>query len=130
MRAPLSLLVLAVLSAPAAAVEIDGRIDAIEWQGARHVTDFRKVQPLSREPGTLTTQAWVMATPDGLAVVYRDNDFGYWSQSIEGGEAKRLENLPKEKLFTHAFSKDGKQFAFVRGQEIRDVVLISNSKSN
>lgn len=72
MRAPLSLFLLAVLSAPAAAVEIDGRIDAIEWQGARHVTDFRKVQPLSREPGTLTTQAWVMATPDGLAVAFRN----------------------------------------------------------
>ena len=72
MRASLSLLVLAVLSAPAAAVEIDGRIDAIEWQGARQVTDFRKVQPLSREPGTLTTQAWVMATPDGLAVAFRN----------------------------------------------------------
>jgi hypothetical protein len=72
MRAPLSLLVLAVLSAPAVAVEIDGRIDAAEWQGARHVTDFRKVQPLSREPGTLSTEAWVLATPDGLAIAFRN----------------------------------------------------------
>src|SRR5688572_6722463 len=72
MRAPLSLFLLAVLSAPATAVEIDGRIDAIEWQGARHVTDFRKVQPLSREPGTLATEAWVLATPDGLAVAFRN----------------------------------------------------------
>jgi hypothetical protein len=35
---------------PANAVEIDGRIDAAEWQDARHVTDFRKVQPLNGEP--------------------------------------------------------------------------------
>ena len=67
-------------------------------------------------------------TPDSLSVVYRDIEFGYWSQPIEGGEPKRLENLPKEKLFTYAWSKDGKQFAFVRGQEIRDVVLIENFK--
>ncbi|HVE57636.1 MAG TPA: winged helix-turn-helix domain-containing protein [Pyrinomonadaceae bacterium] len=65
-------------------------------------------------------------TPDSRSVVYRDLDFGYWSQSIEGGEPKRLEALPKEKLFTFAWSKDGKQFAFVRGQEIRDVILISH----
>jgi len=67
-------------------------------------------------------------TPDSLAVVYRDNVFGYWSQTIEGGEPTRLQGLPKEKLFTYAWSKDGKQFAFVRGQEIRDVVLIENFK--
>lgn len=67
-------------------------------------------------------------TPDSLAVVYRDNAFGYWSQNIEGGEPVKLEGLPKEKLFTYAWSKDGKQFAFVRGQEIRDVVLIENFK--
>jgi len=67
-------------------------------------------------------------TPDSRAVVYGDIDFGYWSQSIEGGAPKRLEGLPKEKLFTFAWSKDGKQFSFVRGQEIRDVVLIENFK--
>lgn len=72
MRAPLSLLLLAVLSAPAAAVEIDGRVDATEWQGARHVADFRKVQPLTGAPGTLQTQAWVLATPEGLAVAFRN----------------------------------------------------------
>ena len=55
-----------------------------------------------------------------------DNAFGYWSQRVEGGEPQRLEGFPKEELFTHAFSKDGKQFAFVRGQIIRDVILITN----
>lgn len=65
-------------------------------------------------------------TPDSRAVVYRDGAFGYWSQNIEGSEPSKLEYLPKEKLYTYAWSKDGKQFAFVRGQEIRDVVLINN----
>ncbi len=67
-------------------------------------------------------------SPDSLAVVYRDYNFGYWKQSIEGGEAHRLEGLPKEKFYNFTFSKDGKWFAFVRGQEIRDVVLIENTK--
>ena len=72
MRAPLTLAILTALSAPAMGVEIDGRIDPAEWQGAREITDFRKVQPLSREPATLQTQVWVMATPEGLAVAFRN----------------------------------------------------------
>lgn len=66
-------------------------------------------------------------TPDSQAVIFRDAEFGYWRQNINGGEAQRLDGLPEEKLYNFAFSKDGKQFAFVRGQEIRDVVLIKNA---
>ena len=60
-------------SAPAthAKVRIDGVIDPVEWQGARHITDFRTTQPLTGAPGSLPTEAWVMATPEGLAVAFR-----------------------------------------------------------
>ncbi len=66
------LTVLTVLATPvAAAVEIDGRIDPAEWQGAQHITDFRLTQPLSRGPAPHPTEAWVLATPEGLAIGYR-----------------------------------------------------------
>src|SRR5690606_30071864 len=48
-----------VFSSAAHAIEVDGRIDTLEWQGALQVTDFRKVQPLSGEPASQPTQAWV-----------------------------------------------------------------------
>jgi predicted ATPase/DNA-binding winged helix-turn-helix (wHTH) protein/Tol biopolymer transport system component len=67
-------------------------------------------------------------SPDSRRVAYRDWNDGYWLQSIEGGEPQKMEGLPKEKFYNFAWSKDGKQFAFVRGQEIRDVVLINNEK--
>src|SRR5690606_17939766 len=35
-------------------------------------TDFRKVQPMSGEPASLPTEAWIMATPEGLAVAFRN----------------------------------------------------------
>ncbi len=54
------------------AVEIDGRIDPQEWQDAQHVTEFRKVQPLNGEPATHATQAWILSTPEGLAVAFRN----------------------------------------------------------
>ena len=56
-----------------AAVVVDGRLSPGEWEGARHVTDFRLLQPLTGEPATLATEAWVLATPEGLAVAFRNH---------------------------------------------------------
>jgi hypothetical protein len=66
------MLAFAVAALPATAVTIDGRIDAQEWQGSQHVTDFRKTQPLNGDPGSLATEAWILSTPDGLAVAFRN----------------------------------------------------------
>ena len=64
---------LALSAGPAlAAVEIDGRIDPAEWQGARHVTDFKLVEPLTRAASPYPTEAWVLATPEGLAIGFRN----------------------------------------------------------
>jgi hypothetical protein len=65
------LLFLSLASVPALAVEIDGHIRPTEWAGARHITDFRQTQPLNGQPGTLHTEAWILATPQGLAVAFR-----------------------------------------------------------
>jgi hypothetical protein len=59
-------------SVSASALEIDGRLDDAEWQEARHVTEFRKVQPLNGEPASLSTEAWILATPEGLAIAFRN----------------------------------------------------------
>ncbi len=67
-----ALLLTILCAATAQAVEIDGRIDPAEWEGATHVVDFRKVQPLTGEPGSLPTEAWVLATPEGLAIAFRN----------------------------------------------------------
>ena len=63
---------LGVLALPAYAVQVDGRIDPSEWQDARHITEFRQVQPLNGEPATLATEVWILATPEGLAVAFHN----------------------------------------------------------
>ena len=74
----LSLAILAALSAPVLAqeagaqVKVDGVIDPAEWQGARHVTDFRMVQPFTQAATRHPTEAWILATPEGLAVAFRN----------------------------------------------------------
>lgn len=68
-------------------------------------------------------------TPDSRAVAYRDQFYGIWKQPKDGDEPpQRIDGLPKEKIYRFAWSRDGKQFAFVRGSETRDIVLLENSK--
>ena len=51
MRRSLAIAALWSIALPAAAIEVDGRINSDEWAGAKHVTDFKLTQPLSRAPG-------------------------------------------------------------------------------
>lgn len=70
--------VLGALSLPAFAkagdtqIKVDGVIDPSEWQGARHVTDFRMTQPFTNDAATQPTEAWIKATPEGLAIAFRN----------------------------------------------------------
>lgn len=68
----LAALVLLLLPTSAVAVDIDGRIEPGEWDGARHITRFVQTQPLTGKSATWRTEAWVMATPEGLAVAFRN----------------------------------------------------------
>jgi hypothetical protein len=68
--------VLAALAMPAAAlpqqVTIDGKIDPAEWAGAEHVTDFKLTEPLTWRASPYPTEAWILATPEGLAIGFRN----------------------------------------------------------
>jgi hypothetical protein len=73
MRSLLAAAILLALASPAYAVEVDGNIDPAEWQGAQHITDFRKVVPLTEAPSSLPTEAWVLSTPEGLAIAFHSS---------------------------------------------------------
>ena len=111
----------------------DGRFLA-----ASYITDKRRLAIISADthqivkqfevPKTGTLFMGTRWTPDGKSVTYRDTAYGYWVQDVEGGEPRRLEGLPKEKFYNFSWSRDGKWLAFVRGQEIRDVVLFQRGE--
>ncbi|GAA4782153.1 DUF5916 domain-containing protein [Lysobacter hankyongensis] len=65
------LLFLLMAATPAKSIEIDGKIDPTEWRDAERITDFRLNQPMSLAPAPYPTEAWLMATPKGLAVAFR-----------------------------------------------------------
>jgi Tol biopolymer transport system component len=71
-------------------------------------------------------QSGVRWTPDGKAVTYRDWANGLWTQNLEGGEPERVGGLPQGRIYAYGWSRDGKQFAFTLGSEVRDVLLLRN----
>lgn len=79
-------------------------------------------------PATANFRNGIRWLPDGKAITYRDWANGIWRQDLNGGEPQRLKGLPEEKIYTYGWSPDGKQFAFTRGREIGDAVLIVDSK--
>ncbi len=66
-------------------------------------------------------------TADGKAITYRDWGEGLWRQPLDGGPPGRLNGLPDEKIYSNSWSRDGKYFAFTRGVEMRDVILITSA---
>lgn len=58
-------------SLPAAAVTIDGRIDAKEWAEAQVFDQFLITQPLTLQQPTVANKAMVLALPEGLAIAFR-----------------------------------------------------------
>lgn len=77
-------------------------------------------------PRTANLRYGLRWTPDGKTLTYRDWENGYWRQPLTGGPPTRIEDLPEEKLFSGDWSPDGKQLAFTRGQELRDVVIFQS----
>lgn len=66
-------------------------------------------------------------TPDGKFVTYRDWSLGLWRQSVAGGAPQQIPGLPEDKIYCYGWSRDGKLFAYSRGVEMRDAVLLRNS---
>ncbi len=64
--------------------------------------------------------------PDSSTFTVRDASSGYWNFPLDG-EPYKLVGLPDERFFNCSWSRDGQWFAFTRGEEIRDVVLLQNT---
>jgi Tol biopolymer transport system component/DNA-binding winged helix-turn-helix (wHTH) protein len=79
---------------------------------------------LFEAPRSATFNDGIRWTPDGQAICYRDAANGIWRQELKGGAPQRLTGLPEEKLYIYGWSRDGKVFAFTRGREIGDAVLV------
>jgi eukaryotic-like serine/threonine-protein kinase len=70
-------------------------------------------------------------SPDGRGLVYIDTFAGVsnlWRQPLDGGQAIQLTNFTSGRIFNFAYSRDGRQIAFARGNQTSDAVLISEAR--
>ena len=128
--------VLSALSLPALAdnapvrVKIDGVVDPAEWRGARHVTDFRTTQPLTGAPGSLPTEAWILATPEGLAVAFRavqPADVPRTAQKLQRDEEAQVDRVNLMVDF-EGDGRTGYNFMVSASNGITDAVITNQSQ--
>lgn len=131
MRATLGLLLSACVL-PAAAVEIDGRIDEAEWAGAQRVADFRLTEPLSREPLSLPTEALILATEEGLAVAFRNTQPPGVPRNRQRGQRDNGGAVDRVNLYVD-FDGDGRtgyNFTVTLANSINDTTITNENQFN
>jgi TolB protein len=65
---------------------------------------------------------------DSLSFYYSSGEFtssGLWRQPLDGGPPQKLIDFP-DRIFTFAWSPDGKHLAVGRGKQLGDAILVTN----
>jgi len=74
---------------------------------------------------------WVRWTPDGRHLSFigvPPDPSNIWLQPAEGGAPRKLTDFRQDYIFRHAWSRDGKNLAVVRGRPTSDVVLLKDNR--
>jgi len=117
---------------PVMAVEIDGLVDPDEWAGAQRIDDFRLTQPLSRAPAPLPTEAWILATPGGLAIAFRNTQPAGVPRNRQRGQRDNGGAVDGVNLYVD-FDGDGRtvyNFTVTLGNSINDTTITSENQFN
>jgi len=78
---------------------------------------------------TMPPVGFVRFTSDGQSLTYVESQGGVsnvWNQPIDGGPPHQVTRFTSDRIYSFAWSRDGKQLALSRGRTRFDVVLISN----
>ena len=129
-----ALLLAAIVSLPlpASALEIDGKVDPGEWSGAQRIDDFRLTQPLTREPGRHATEAWYMATADGLAVAFRNRQPAEVPRTRQRFQRDNNGNVDRVNVYVD-FDGDGRtgyNFMVALSNDISDGTIANENQFN
>jgi hypothetical protein len=131
-RSAVALSLMAATATPVAALEIDGRIDDAEWSQAQRVDDFRMTQPLTREPAKYKTEVWYMATKEGLAVAFRNEQPADIPRTKQRFQRDRNGNVDRVNLYVD-FDGDGRSgynFMLALSNGIADGTLSNENQFN
>jgi Tol biopolymer transport system component len=105
-------------------------MDADRWRIGIVPADGGKILQRLDLPPTVIEHL-IRWSPDGEALYYISTigDVGnVWSLPLAGTPPKQLTSFTSQLLGDFVLSPDGQRFAFTRGSESRDVVLLDNSR--
>jgi Tol biopolymer transport system component len=98
-------------------------IGVFPFEGGDFVKTFRVADTTARSAG-------LMWAPDGQSLTYVDGSTAsganIMSQPIAGGPPKQLTKFKSDRIYTFAWTHDGKQLVYSRGPFVDDVVLIKD----
>ena len=80
--------------------------------------------PERRFPNVRPNARWA---PDGKSLIFHDR-VNLFRQPTAGGPPTQITKFTGDTIFSFALSTDQKQLAFVRGQVVSDVVLVTGKK--
>lgn len=130
----LAALLASALSPTAFAVSIDGVLGAEEWREAQHFDRFVSVQPLTGKsaPEDRRTEAYLLATPEGIAVAVRA-----WHPPSVPQTRNRIQRDGRDAVdrmnFMIDFDADGRvayDFAITTAGDVTDEVITNENSSN
>jgi Tol biopolymer transport system component len=101
----------------------DSHIAIIPFEGGKPINLVNDPQ---REAGL--TIRWM---PDSRAISYVQTlgeVSNIWRQPINGGPAKQVTDFKDQQIFSHDWSRDGKQLLCTRGMNVRTTFLITEAK--
>ncbi|HKP69232.1 MAG TPA: hypothetical protein VJV05_08110 [Pyrinomonadaceae bacterium] len=107
------------------------KINVIRFDGGEQVKTFDL--PVSAMPNYFETLSYrgFHWSPDGQGLVYINTIGGVsnlWRQPLSGGPATQITEFKTDRIYTFAYSRDGKTLAFARGSDTPDAVLITDVK--
>jgi Tol biopolymer transport system component len=104
-------------------LEETGKLAIIPFSGGK------PVKRLDLPPTSYQFTAVLRWTPDSRSVVYAVDEGGFdnlWAQPVAGGPRRALTHFASQRIYSFAFSHDGKQIAIGRGTPSSDAMLVSN----
>jgi serine/threonine protein kinase/Tol biopolymer transport system component len=103
----------------------DEQISPPRWRAA--LVSFENGQLVKVFDFPLRARNWKMMDERTLLYIEeRDSVDNIWTRPLEGGTPQQLTKFTSEQIFSHAPSRDGKQFAVARGTLEADIILIKD----
>ena len=98
------------------------RLVVIPFEGGPPIKSF------SVPKGSLTGRRCLRWTPDGKAIIYKDDLQGLWRQELDKEKPELVKGFEELALRQLAWSFDGRSLAYSTGQATQETVLIENFK--